>query len=204
MPKFPSNFFFLPTILSYPSVGGTRGPPTELLGKCGGLIIPIFTPSRVFQRLGRLLQHPSAAPIKKSSPPRLLRILPWYRQIMMPCRTATITYKEIRQVTDGDASVLTGRCAVVRTFFLFLFPSCCRVQSTDLRCGICWEPRFVEPPPFQGSHAGTLPGLAYLATAVPIWSHRPPLQAPQEAPKGPGPTHAGHATKARGGGVLYP
>lgn len=194
--KDPSSNFFLPSlplllqpILSYPCPSkGTRGPPAELLGRCGG-IIPIFTPTRVFHI--REIWAPStssSAPIKNASPPRLLRILPWYRQIMMPCQTATITYRETRQVTDGHDPVLAERCAVVRTYFF----SSCSPAAAGSRAQICavgfvGNPDLLSLPPSKVLscwHAAR--AAAYLATPVPHFE-------PQEAPKWPRRTHVGHA-----------
>lgn len=122
---------------------------------------------------------------------------------MMPCRTATITYRETRQVTDGSGPVLAERCAVVTTFFALPVPQLLQGPDTDLRCGICWEPRFVEPPPSKVLLLASFQGCL-LGNSGSNSSHWPPLKA-QEAPeKGQGLPMLAMPTKARGGGVLYP
>lgn len=46
----------------------------------------------------------------------------FYRQIMMPCQTATITHREVSQVTDGIDPMLAERCSGVSIKFLLCLP----------------------------------------------------------------------------------
>lgn len=160
------------------------------LGKMWGIKV-IFTPSRV-SRI-RFLSTTLSVPIKTASPLRLLRILPWYRQIMMPCRTATITYEESRQVTNGDGpGVGRAPCGCEGLFSFFAVPQLLQGPDTDLRCGICWEPRFVEPPPSKVLLLASCQGCL-LGNSGSISSHWPRLprkprpRKPQKAKADPCP-----------------
>lgn len=106
-------------------------------------------------------------------------------------------------MTDGNGPVLAERCAAVRTFFSLIVPQLLQGPDTDLRCGICWEPRFVEPPPSKVLLLASCQGCLLLGNSGSISSHWPPLKA-QEAPeKGQGLPMLAMPTTARGGGVLY-
>lgn len=149
----------------------------------------------------RFLSTTLSAPIKTTSPPRLLRILPWYRQIMMPCRTATITYEETRQVTDGDGPGVGRALSACEGLFFFL---CCSPAAAGSRhrsapVGFVGNPDLLSLPlpRFCCWHPAR---AAYLATAVPLRA----TGHASHASHGPAGQGRPMSSKARGGGVRCP